>query len=143
MKSLETAIVAAIALLAACQSSPTSSSNLSTASEAPLTGVWALQSFDLSGGQSVTVSDPASYTLELASDGTAHVRADCNVCDGGYELADATLRLGALACTRASCPPESLDFEYLQALSSTSSIERNGTELRIGYDGGVLRFGPQ
>jgi heat shock protein HslJ len=143
MNGLKAGILAGVALLAACEKSATSNTPLSSAAEAAPAGVWSLQSFDLSGGQSVVVSDPAGYTLELAADGSTHVRADCNVCNGGYDLSGRALHIGLLACTRAACPPDSLDGDYLRALSSASSLEKSGDVLRIAYDGGVLRFAPE
>jgi heat shock protein HslJ len=140
MNRLNAAIVVGVAILAACEKSATSSTPLSSTAEAPPAGVWALQSFDLAGGQSVTVPDPAGYTLELAADGSTHVRADCNFCKGGYDLSGRALHIGLLACTRAACPPDSLDGDYLRALSSASSLETSGELLQITYDGGILRF---
>ncbi len=116
----------------------------STTSTTELTpvGSWSLRAFDLAGGQTVLVPAPERYRLDLGEDGDAHVRADCNFCNGSYRSSGATLEMGLLACTLAACPPGSLDGEYLRALGSASSFELTEGQLSIAYPDGVLRFGP-
>jgi heat shock protein HslJ len=104
------------------------------------TGSWSLSAFDLTGGQTVLVPSPERYLLELGDDGKARVRADCNFCNGEYRSSGTSLSMGALACTRAACPPGSLDFDYLRALDSATAFESTREELSITYPEGVLRF---
>jgi heat shock protein HslJ len=130
-----------LVVMGACASS-TSMTELESAKAATPVGSWSLLAFDLVGGQTVLVPSPERYLLDLADGGDAHVRADCNFCNGSYRSSEATLEMGLLACTRAACPPDSLDFEYLRALGSASSYERGEDALSVVYPGGVLRFGP-
>jgi heat shock protein HslJ len=105
-------------------------------------GSWSLLAFDLDSGQSVPVPDPSRYTLTLGTDLRANVRADCNVCNGNYTSSGSSLEFGLFACTLAACLPGSLEAPYMSALGSTSSYELTSGELRLRYEGGVLRFGP-
>jgi heat shock protein HslJ len=139
MRNLWLLGLAALVGSAACESTgPTAlESESSTASPE---GSWALQVFDLDGGQSVTVPNPEQYTLDLGADGRANLRVDCNVCNGSYGVQGSDIEFGLMACTRAACPPDSLDDEYLEAISGASAFHIVDGELRIAYSGGVLRF---
>jgi len=130
-----------LVLMGACEST-TSTTGLQTSAPATPVGSWSLRAFDLAGGQTVLVPAPERYRLDLGSEGDAHVRADCNFCNGSYRSSGATLEMGLLACTLAACPPGSLDGEYLRALGSASSFEVTEEGLSVAYPDGVLRFGP-
>lgn len=104
-----------------------------------LLGVWQLTAFETTDGV-VVPPNPANYTIEFRDDGRAHIKADCNVCNGGYDLRGESLSLGLLACTLAACQPSSLDDEFREALGSVSRWQRGGNELALDYAGGVLRF---
>jgi len=130
-----------LVLMGACEST-TSTTELQTSDPVTPVGSWSLRAFDLAGGQTVLVSAPERYQLDLAEEGDAHVRADCNFCNGSYRVSGATLEMGLLVCTLAACPPGSLDGEYLRALGSASSFEVTEGELSVAYPDGVLRFGP-
>ncbi len=124
-----------------CEST-TSTTELSSQEPASPVGSWSLRSFDLAGGQTVLVSAPERYLLDLSAESDAHVRADCNFCNGSYRLSGTGLQMGLLACTLAACPPGSLDGEYLRALGSATSFTVTEEELSLAYPDGVLRFGP-
>jgi len=103
-------------------------------------GSWVLQSFERSDGSVVPVPEPEQYTLDLGEDGRAHIRADCNVCNGDYDVTGSSLSFGLMGCTLAACAPGSLERDYLQALGSTSMFQVTGNSLALAYDGGVLKF---
>ena len=129
-----------LATMVACDTSDSTTSP-DVAIEDP-TGAWALESFQLSDGTIVPVPDPSRYTLELGvtEAGRAHIRADCNVCNGGYEVSGWTITFGLAACTLAACEPGSLENDYRFALGATSTYQRSGDTLTLTYDDGVLRF---
>ena len=102
-------------------------------------GTWQLQSIETAAGVTV-VPEPERYTLELRDDERAHVVADCNVCNGGYQLNGASLSFGLMACTLAACPPDSLHDDYVRAIGSVTSWQRSGNDLLLSFDGGTLRF---
>jgi heat shock protein HslJ len=130
-----------LVLMGACEST-TSTTELETPAPATPVGSWSLSAFDLAGGQTVLVPAPERYQLNLGQGGDAHVRADCNFCNGTYRSSGTEIEMGLLACTLAACPPGSLDGEYLRALGSASSFEVTEGELSVSYPDGVLRFGP-
>ncbi len=107
-----------------------------------LVGSWQLQSIERDGGNTVTIDDPERYTATFSVDGDLAVRADCNQCNGGYQVDGTSLEISTLACTRAFCGEASFFDEYTQALDSAVSFSRTSNELRIRYDGGTLVFGP-
>ena len=102
-----------LALAMACDTSDSTTSP-DIAIEDP-TGAWALQSFQLDDGSIIPVPEPSSYTLDLGTVDAerAHIRADCNVCNGGYEISGSTIEFGAMGCTLAACPPGSLERDFL------------------------------
>jgi heat shock protein HslJ len=130
-----------LVLFWACEST-TSTTELETTESATPVGSWSLRAFDLAGGQTVLVPAPERYQLSLGPEGDAHVRADCNFCNGSYRSSGTELEMGLLACTLAACPPGSLDGEYLRALGSSTTFEMTQGDLSIAYRDGVLRFGP-
>jgi heat shock protein HslJ len=130
-----------LVLMGACEST-TSTTQLGTTAPATPVGSWSLRAFDLAGGQTVLVPAPERYQLSLGQEGDAHVRADCNFCNGSYRTSGTDLEMGLLACTLAACPPGSLDGEFLRALGSASTFELTEGELSVAYPNGVLRFGP-
>jgi heat shock protein HslJ len=103
--------------------------------------VWQLQEFVLTDGTVSAVDDPAKYTLTLNMDGTASVRADCNMCNGNFNADDNSLSFGLMACTLAACPPGSFDARYLAALGTASDYELTPA-LLLDYAGGTMRFIP-
>lgn len=104
-------------------------------------GNWRLQSFALDNESTIRVPNPEKYTIQFDGDGSVHVRTDCNLCKGRYENKFGTaLEIKALACTEAYCGPESLDFPYTSAVTSTSSFRREGDELFLKYNGGTMHL---
>ena len=103
-------------------------------------GNWQLQSFALSGGTTVPVPDPGSYTVRFNADESVDIQADCNRCMGSYETDGRSLSFGPLACTRAFCGDDSLDSQYIAALETSSSFVRTGEGLNLNYSQGTMRF---
>jgi heat shock protein HslJ len=101
-------------------------------------GVWRLSEF--SNGATVSIPNPDNYTLQFETEGSVSVRADCNVCNGSYEMEGNSLSIGPLACTRAFCGPLSFFDQYTAALSTVSSFARRGDELELTYSGGTMKF---
>lgn len=134
MKQAHLTILLATALLAACDSST------STSDPSEVEGVWELESFELNDGRVQNVPDTQTFTLSFESDGRVHAEVDCNLCNGSYETEGNSITFGLLACTRAACPPNSLDREFQPALDSAGSYVRTGAELSIRYAGGTMKF---
>ena len=142
MKRVLSGITAAalVAALATCDSSDFST-NPDPELEGPA-GAWQLEWIRLLDGRIVPVPDPSKYVLELsdAEAGHAHIQADCNVCNGNYEVSGSKLMFGVMGCTLAECGPDSFEETYRSALGATSTYVRDRDTLTLVYDGGWMRF---
>jgi heat shock protein HslJ len=98
--------------------------------------------------------DPANYTLAFGTDGRAIMRLDCNRGSATWKASVATgdtpgrrsgsLEFGALASTRAICPPSSLEPRVTKALPFVRSylLVDGRLHLSLFADGGILVFAP-
>jgi len=142
------------ALLAACA---TTVMPAPTAPASPLAGThWQLVAFEsMSDEQGVArPPDPATYTLAFGTDGRASFRLDCNRGSATWKASAATgdtpgrrsgsLEFGALATTRAMCPPASLEPRLVKALPYVRSYVLMDGRLHLSLfaDGGILVFAP-
>ncbi|MCA9900922.1 MAG: META domain-containing protein [Anaerolineales bacterium] len=120
-----------------------------TAVSDQLLGIWQWQAFEdsASGDESndITVSNPANYTLELLTDGTYAIQADCNSGGGQYTASGSSLTLEAGPITLAECGPESLYNLFILRLNEvvTYVIDSDGNlVLNLGADAGNMIFAP-
>ena len=112
-----------------------------TLPSATLTEVeWRLQTFELVDSTQIKIEDPTKFTATFGDDGGLGARADCNVCNGSYELTGNAMDVGLMACTLAYCGEASHHDRYLGALSSAHTFDTAGDRLLIEYDGGRMRF---
>jgi heat shock protein HslJ len=110
-------------------------------SEAEIAGItWKLRSIQRSGASPVNIANPDRFTVRFDDDGRVAVRADCNVCTGGYELDGSALQLTPLACTRAFCGVESPDVQFLNGLQPTVSVSTSDGILRLTAADTILLF---
>lgn len=113
--------------------------------DAPLLDtVWQLEQIQYMNDTETAPNDPARYTVRFGSDGSLQVRADCNRGVGRYELDGVALTLAPLALTRALCPPDSIDSEFVRELSNVVSFVLNpdGLYLATAIDVSILHFTP-
>jgi len=105
---------------------------------------WQWEAFqDTADINSITVSDPENYTLTLNKDGTASIKADCNLVTWSYELDSSQLSFDTTGpSTLAMCAEGSLDQQYLQRLGTTVTfvIEDGKLYLNLFADAGNLVF---
>ena len=84
-------------------------------------------------------TEPWHYTLRLGPDGQLNVRADCNRAGGRYRLEGSHLTLSVTHSTRAACPPESLDRQFLEDLAAGITWRLEAGNLHLGLtDGGTM-----
>jgi heat shock protein HslJ len=90
----------------------------------------------------VVVEDPERYTVEFASDGTVHIRADCNRVNGKYTAGASRIDIEAMAMTRAMCPPGSLSNDFVKVLNDAVvySFEGDTLLLDLPMDSGTLKL---
>ncbi len=107
--------------------------------------VWQWNKTTYNDGRTITVSNPANYTIEFfLADGKVAVKADCNNVQGSYtpDANNLTITLGP--STMAACPPGSLDTEYLKELGEVAQylIQGNTLTLNFKLDSGGMTFTP-
>ena len=104
--------------------------------------VWQWESWT-SPVESIEVTAPERYTLQLMPDGTVRARFDCNRGGGRYSMGDGALAFGPLRSTRMACPPDSLGGRYSTELARVTSffVEEGKLYLELPVDSGTLRFG--
>ncbi|MCU0943928.1 MAG: META domain-containing protein [Rubritepida sp.] len=96
-------------------------------------------------GEALTIAEPARYTLEFLPEGRLALRADCHRGAGGLAFpAPGILRVGAIALTRALCPPGSLSDRFVQEVSAAArwSLRDGQLWLERAEGAATLRFAP-
>jgi putative lipoprotein len=118
------------------------------AGDAEIIGVtWQWEGFqDQSDGEGtdITVPNPDAYTLTLQPDGTAAIKADCNLVSWTYTLEGSSLSFNTLGpSTLAFCPEPSLSEQYLALLGNTATFVTEGDKLILNLfaDAGNMIFG--
>jgi heat shock protein HslJ len=98
----------------------------------------------IAGTQALAVADPSRYTITFAADGTASIKADCNMVTAQYTVAGQALTIIPGASTMALCPEDSQDQVFVQQLSAAATHFFQGDELFISQlaGGGTMRFVP-
>lgn len=104
--------------------------------------VWSWQETQMKDGPRIVPDAPERYSLEFQPGGKVAIRADCNRGSTSYLLNGGALSFGAIALTRAMCPPGSRDAEYLKALSAVTGQLFSGNDLvlTLKADSGSMRF---
>lgn len=89
--------------------------------------------------------DRSQYTLAFGADGTAQIRADCNLGSGPWtSAAPGKLQFGPIAATQAMCPPGSLHDRYMAQFPSVRSYVIQGDHLFLATlaDGSIIELEP-
>jgi heat shock protein HslJ len=113
-------------------------------SEDDLTGVvwqWSSMEETLPASQSI-VPNPADYTITFNDDGSATIKADCNMVDASYTLDGNSLTITPGASSMAFCGEDSIDVIYLTSLEKVTSysITEGTLNLIFANDGGQMHF---
>ena len=109
---------------------------------ADITGTtWKLQSIQQSGQPRLDIQNPERLTVTFGTDQRVSVRADCNVCGGGFERTGSMLELGLMACTKAFCGVNSPDTQFLNTLGQSTTVSLVDGNLTIASQDTVLTFG--
>ena len=108
-----------------------------------ITGIlWKWQQSIYGNDTEATPPKPENYTVLLRQDGSLEIRADCNRCGGTYQMGDRHLSMQVTYCTRAMCPPGSLDQVFIRDLNAAVIYFLKDGDLLIDlkYDSGTMRF---
>jgi len=103
-------------------------------------GVWKLRSIESEAGSLTGIPNPTGYTVTFQDAGRLAVRADCNLCTGGYTASGEQIQISNLACSRAVCSSSSHDKEFLAVLNAAETFGVLGIELSIESTKGTLRM---
>ncbi|HKU47840.1 MAG TPA: META domain-containing protein [Burkholderiales bacterium] len=106
---------------------------------------WQLVRFRGGDDRVLTPDERSKYTLSFGADGTLVARIDCNRGRGGWKSPQqGRLELGAMAMTRAMCPPGSIDHEIAKRLPHVRSyiIKDGRLFLSMMADGGTFELEP-
>jgi para-nitrobenzyl esterase len=96
--------------------------------------------------ETLMIAEPERYILRFLDGGRVALRADCNRGAGSVVfLEPGAIRFGALAITRAMCPPGSLGDRFAREVEHAGrwAIQRGELRLELSGDAGVLRFARQ
>lgn len=106
---------------------------------------WRLVKFQGGDGTVLVPDDKSKYTLAFEPDGVMSARIDCNRARGGWKSAGPNqLEFGAMAMTRAQCPPGSLHDQIVRQLPHVRSYMLKDRHLFLSLmaDGGIYEFEP-
>jgi heat shock protein HslJ len=103
---------------------------------------WKWQQSIYSNDTKAVPPNPGNYTLKLLPDGKVSIRADCNLGGGVYRLDESKISIEITHTTRAACPPESLEQNYIRDLNAAAIYFFKADVLYIDlkHDTGTMKF---
>ena len=125
---------------------PTSSEGSEVPIDNEIVGVtWKWSQFQDQAGPEgdINVPNPENYTILMNSDGTFSSKVDCNQAQGSYNLDGSSLVFQFGAMTRALCPEDSLDQDFLQKMDAVRTYvvtEDGNLVLNLFADSGNMIF---
>lgn len=112
----------------------------------PIVGpVWEWTRTTDSAGATITVANPAQYTIQFQANNNYTGRADCNTLNGTYVINGSALTINPGTTTLVGCPAGSLADQYTTQLFAAGTYFMQGTELTINLkaNAGVMHFRQQ
>ena len=99
--------------------------------------VWRLESFEAIGQEIEIIQDGRIYSINFGRDTVAHIRADCNWCNGKYRILmhENLIAWGLMGCSEVGCGPASFGDRFTRALWNISGFTVFGDLLQVYYDG--------
>lgn len=137
--------------ISACQTSDSAVADASMVPDGIAGTQWKLIEFQsMDDAQGTTrIADPSRYTVAFGADGTVAIRLDCNRGRGSWSAPNPTvtggsLTFGAIASTRAFCPPPSFGEALASHLGYVRSYKIVDGKLAMSLmaDGGILLWEP-
>lgn len=95
-------------------------------------------------GDRLQPAEPQRYQLRFASPDRISLKADCNQYAASLRMTDTVFTTGPMIGTRALCPRDSLERDFIAFIEAASEWQLDGSELilRLPHDGGIIRFEP-
>ncbi len=92
--------------------------------------------------ETITVNDPARYTIQFNEEGSAGIKADCNNVGAGYTTEGSAISITLGPSTLAACGEESLDQLFLGSLTNAAIFffDEGDLFMDLAADGGTMRF---
>jgi heat shock protein HslJ len=83
-----------------------------------------------------------NYTVQFGADGTVKVRADCNRKGGTYSLREQQITIEITHSTRAACPEDSLEAQFVRDLMGGAIwfLKDGDLYIDLKYDTGTMSF---
>lgn len=127
------------------QVNPVDQDQAATDTSALTNTVWQLDQIQYNNDTQIETTSPSDYTIEFMADGQLSIRADCNQVLGSFTENDGSLSIDLGPTTLAACAPDSVDFEYLQALQSVGTYFFQDGKLFVDLliDTGTMQFSKQ
>jgi heat shock protein HslJ len=102
--------------------------------------VWKWQQTRYNNDQHSIPADPSHYTIIFNPDGTLNIRADCNRGGGTYTTQGKGIIIEVTHTTRAMCPPDSMDQEFIKNLNAAKIyfFKDGNLYFDLKYDTGTM-----
>lgn len=93
----------------------------------------------------LSITDPAQYSVQFNSDGTYNGQADCNQFTGSFTVEGAAITMLPGIMTLAACPEGSQSDAFLQQLGNVATylLQDGFLYLDIAMDSGTMQFSEQ
>lgn len=103
---------------------------------------WKWQQTRYNNDQNAVPADPSRYTVAFNTDGTINIQSDCNRGGGTYSVQDQRITIEVTHTTRAMCPPDSLDQDFIKDLNAATIYFFKDVNLYLDlkYDTGTMVF---
>jgi heat shock protein HslJ len=87
-------------------------------------------------------NDPDRYTITFEPGGKFNIRADCNRGGGSFSVEGNRIAIEEPYTTRAMCPPDSLEKEFIKNLNAARIyfLHEGDLYLDLKYDTGTMKF---
>ena len=85
-----------------------------------------------------------NFTVQFGADGTVNVRADCNRKGGTYSLREQQITIEITHSTRAACPVDSLEEQFVRDLMGGAIwfLKDGDLYIDLKYDSGTMHLVP-
>ena len=104
--------------------------------------VWKWQQTLYNNDDRTIPGDPNRYTIIFEPGGKFNIQADCNRGGGRFSVEGTRIAIEEPYTTRAMCPPDSLEKEFIKNLNAARIyfIRKDNLYLDLKYDTGTMMF---